>query len=174
MFGSHAEYYLERAMAREITIDEALNILDKCEEEALVVQPFNAQNPGGMCNCCGDCCGILRSLKRFPKPALHTSSNFYAVVDTAECTGCETCLERCQMEAITVSEDGVAGINIDRCIGCGLCVSGCPAGAIELHPKPDKEHYEPPKTGRETIMKMAHIRGKSLIPLAYLKENKKT
>ena len=44
-------------------------IIDKCDEDGLVPQPFVSQDAGGMCNCCGDCCGILRSIKMHPKPA---------------------------------------------------------------------------------------------------------
>lgn len=69
MFGSHADYYVDRGMGRWITQEEALGILDRCDEAGLVPQPYNAQNPGGLCNCCGDCCGILRALKKHPEPA---------------------------------------------------------------------------------------------------------
>ena len=158
-FGSHADYYVENGMGRYITIDEAREIVKKNEKAGLVMQPFNSQKIGGMCSCCGDCCGVLRSLKMHPSPAEMVQSNYYAQVDEAECTGCETCLERCQMEAIEV-DDGMAAIDLIRCIGCGLCVTTCPVDAIELVKKPDDELYQPPKTGAETYMKIMQERGK--------------
>ncbi|MBW2483662.1 MAG: 4Fe-4S binding protein [Deltaproteobacteria bacterium] len=158
-FGSHAEYYVENMMGRYITIDEAKEIVKKNEEAGLVMQPFNSQKIGGMCSCCGDCCGVLRSLKMHPRPAEMVQSNYFAQVDEAECTGCETCLERCQMEAIEV-DDGIAAIDLIRCIGCGLCVTTCPVDAIELVKKREDELYQPPKTGAETYMKIMQERGK--------------
>jgi ferredoxin len=158
-FGSHAEYYVENKMGRYITIDEAKEIVKKNEEDGLVMQPFNSQKIGGMCSCCGDCCGVLRSLKMHPSPAEMVQSNYFARVDEEECTGCETCLERCQMDAIDVV-DGIAGIKLERCIGCGLCVTTCPVDAIELVKKPEDELYEPPKSGAETYMRIMQERGK--------------
>ena len=158
-FGSHAEYYVENGMGRYITVDEARQIVKKNEEEGLVMQPFNSQKIGGMCSCCGDCCGVLRSLKMHPSPAEMVQSNYFARIDEEECTGCETCLERCQMDAIEV-EDGIAEIILNRCIGCGLCVTTCPVDAIELIKKPEEELYEPPKSGAETYMRIMQERGK--------------
>jgi NAD-dependent dihydropyrimidine dehydrogenase PreA subunit len=158
-FGSHADYYVENGMGRYITKEDAKAIIIKNEQDGLVMQPFNAQNVGGMCSCCGDCCGVLRSLKKQPKPAEAVQSNYFARVEDELCTGCETCLERCQMEAIDIT-DGLAGINLDRCIGCGLCVTTCPTEAILLIKKPDDLQYVPPKSGAETYMRIAQERGK--------------
>lgn len=167
MFGSHAEYYVDHEMGRWIEQEEALKILDMCEEAGLVPQPYNAQNPGGLCNCCGDCCGILRALKKQPKPAEMTVSNYFAVVDTELCVACETCLDRCQMDAITIGDDDCAHVNLDRCIGCGLCVTTCTTEALSLEPKPESIRREPPATGRDSMMQLANERGKSLIPLVF-------
>jgi Na+-translocating ferredoxin:NAD+ oxidoreductase RNF subunit RnfB len=158
-FGSHADYYVENGLGRYITKAEAKEILIKNEEAGLVMQPFNSQKVGGMCSCCGDCCGMLRSLKKQPNPAAAVQSNYFAQVDDELCTGCETCLERCQMEAIDVV-DGLANVDLDRCIGCGLCVTTCPDEAILLNKKPEDQLYEPPKSGAETYMRIAKERGK--------------
>ncbi len=158
-FGSHAEYYVENGMGRYISIEEAKAIVEKNEEDGLVMQPFNSRKIGGMCSCCGDCCGVLRSLKMHPTPAEMVQSNYFAQVDEAECTGCETCLDRCQMDAIDVT-DGIAGIDLERCIGCGLCVTTCPTDAIELIKKAEDQLYEPPKTGVETYIRIMQERGK--------------
>jgi electron transport complex protein RnfB len=158
-FGSHAEYYVENGMGRFITIEEAKQIVKKNEEAGLVMQPFNSQKIGGMCSCCGDCCGVLRSLKMHPHPAQMVQSNYFARVDEAQCTGCETCVDRCQIEAIEVV-DGISTIDLNRCIGCGLCVTTCPADAIELIKKPEDQLYEPPKTGAETYIRIMQERGK--------------
>jgi electron transport complex protein RnfB len=159
LFGSHAEYYAENGMGRFITKEEAKQILLKNEEAGLVMQPFNSQKVGGMCSCCGDCCGMLRSLKKQPNPAESVQSNYYARVDEALCTGCETCVDRCQMEAIEVI-DGISTVYLNRCIGCGLCVTTCPAEAIRLIKKADDQLYRPPKSGAETYIRIMQERGK--------------
>jgi len=164
IFGSHAEYYIENNLARLIDQKEALAILDKCEEAGLVNQPANMINPAGMCNCCGDCCGVLRALNRQPKPTEQVSNNYWAEVDPDLCVGCELCIDRCQMEAIHMSEDQISTINTDRCIGCGLCVTTCPEEALSLVEKPEDKQYKPPKSGMELMLKTAEKRGTSLIP----------
>ena len=169
MAGSHAEYYVDRGMGRWINHEEAFEILDRCEEAGLVPQPFNAQNPGGMCNCCGDCCGVLRGLKKHPKPVEMVIANYYTQVDPDLCSACETCLDRCQMEAIAIGDEDVAVVDLNRCIGCGLCVTTCTTEAMSLQPKPDAERREPPENAQTTLMELAQKRGKSLVPLSAMK-----
>ncbi len=158
-FGSHAAYYVENKMGRYISKTEAVEIIKNNEEAGLVMQPFNSQKVGGMCSCCGDCCGMLRSLKKQPNPAEAVQSNYYARVDDELCTGCETCVDRCQMEAVEVV-DGISTVDLKRCIGCGLCVTTCPTEAIQLVKKDDDRLYEPPKSGVETYMRIMQERGK--------------
>ena len=109
--------------------------------------------------CCGDCCGILRSLKMQPKPAEAARSNYRAVVDKEECTACEACVSRCQMDAIAI-DDGVAVIDRDRCIGCGNCVIACPAEGVKLEKKSADHLYTPPENFMQTYMAIAKERGK--------------
>lgn len=169
-FGSHADFYVENGLGRYITQEEALKVLDMCEEAGLVNQPASIVNPGGMCNCCGDCCGILRSLNRLPNPGERVMSSYFAISDPELCTGCETCIDRCQMNAITLSDNETVVINIDRCIGCGLCVTTCPAEAMLLELKPEEKRGSPMGSGQELMMKTAEARGTSLIPLSMQEE----
>jgi len=159
MFGSMGQYYLDRDMGREISLDEAIAIMDKCQEEGLVTQPATSQNPSGMCNCCGDCCGVLKALNKHPKPAEIVFSNHMAEVEADECSGCETCLDRCQMDALSMNDDDVAQVNNDRCIGCGLCVTTCPDEAIRLIQKPETGRRVPPANSAEQMMLLAKKRG---------------
>ncbi len=159
MFGSMGQYYLDRGIGREVSLEEAIGILGNCREAGLVTQPATSQNPSGMCNCCGDCCGVLRALNKHPKPAEIVFSNYTATVCGDECSGCEICLERCQMRAIDMNADNVAEVNGDRCIGCGLCVTDCPEEAIKLIPKPGTAYREPPPDTVSQMMAMAGKRG---------------
>ncbi len=159
MFGSMGQYYLDHDMGRKITVEEGIELLKKAQEAGLVTQPGTAQNPAGMCNCCGDCCGVLRTLRKLPNPGEIVYTNHFAVVAADDCTGCETCLDRCQMDAIFINDDDVAQIKPERCIGCGLCVTTCPTEAITLEAKPADKFVEPPKTSAEQMAHMAKIRG---------------
>ena len=132
MFGSMGQYYLDRDMGREVSLEEAVAIMDQCREAGLVTQPATAQNPSGMCNCCGDCCGVLTALNKHPRPVELVIANHRAEVSSEDCTGCEACLERCQMDALSMDTEETARVNPDRCIGCGLCVVTCPVEAIRL------------------------------------------
>ncbi len=169
MFGSQARYYIDRGTGRRITTDEALKILDQCEDAGLITMPFNAQTPANICNCCPDCCVVLGVLRKHPRPVELVKPSFYAVVDRERCEACEVCRERCPMDAITIGEDDAAEINLDRCIGCGLCVSTCPAEALRLDPRPEEQRLEPPETGPQAFMEIARMRGKMSVPQALAK-----
>lgn len=157
--GSSARHFVKQGIGRFISKEEAKEIIKNSDKNGLVLQPFNSQKVGTLCSCCGDCCGMLRSLKKQPVPSAAVQSNYYAVVDVEECNCCETCLERCQMEAIeSVNEKAV--IDLDRCIGCGLCVTTCETGAMSLLKKTDDHLYIPPKSITEMYMRIAKERGK--------------
>ncbi len=159
LFGSHASYYVDNGMGRYIDKEEAKAIVKRNDAAGLVMQPFNSQHVGGMCSCCGCCCGMLGSLKKQSNPAGAVKSNYYAQVDEQSCVGCETCVERCHMEAIEIRDD-TARVDLKRCIGCGLCVSSCPSDAMHLIKKSDEALYLPPETGMETYLRIARERGK--------------
>jgi Na+-translocating ferredoxin:NAD+ oxidoreductase subunit B len=168
-FGSHGSYYVDKGMGRWVTREEALEIIDKCDEAGLVPQPFNAQDAGGLCNCCGDCCGILRSIKLHPRPVDKVICNYFAEVDSDLCTACETCMDRCQMEAISIGSENTAEIDLNRCIGCGLCVTTCPTDALSLKRKSDADIRIPPEKSQQTIMDYFQKRGTSMLPLKVVK-----
>ncbi|WP_027360463.1 4Fe-4S binding protein [Desulforegula conservatrix] len=158
MFGAAADYYIENGLGREIKLDEALEIIKQSDEAGLILQPANAKQAGAICNCCGDCCGMIHSLKKQPSPAKAVKSSYYAGIKTEECVGCGICLDRCQMEAIKIEEDK-AEIDLNRCIGCGLCVTKCPTEAAFLVKKPEEDLYNPPENSMEMHIRMAQERG---------------
>lgn len=128
-----ADYAIERGTGREITREDAIDILKKCEEEGLVHVTNNSRSGGNLiCNCCDDCCinwpGALKNDKKFVAP-----SRFTAVVDADDCTACEICMDRCYFDAISMDgEAGTALINEANCMGCGLCLVTCEVEAITL------------------------------------------
>lgn len=134
-FGASA--YLDRGQARIISKEECLEIMDRAEREGLVLQPGNSLQPFCICLCCGCCCGVLASAKKYDKPAELIGHNFYVNVKNEACNGCSVCIKRCQMDAISI-EDKKAKIDLDRCIGCGLCVTTCKTEAMHLIEKKNK------------------------------------
>ncbi|MBN2467557.1 MAG: 4Fe-4S binding protein [Deltaproteobacteria bacterium] len=134
-FDQAAQYYIENGIGRKISAKELMDLLGMGEEQALVLCPTNTRKIVNICLCCGCCCGILRILKKFPRPADQVQSPFQACIDRELCTSCGTCKERCQIEAI-VDDNGVYEVDSGRCIGCGLCVPRCPANALTLVEKP--------------------------------------
>jgi hypothetical protein len=81
-FGDTARDIIEGGkVGRQITREEALEILKKNEEDGLVLQPSNAQKPDFICSCCGCCCGILRLHKAIPNPVGIWATNFHARVN---------------------------------------------------------------------------------------------
>jgi len=81
VFRTAAKMSIEKGLAREITKEEAFKILEKAEEDGLVLQPGNSQRPMNICTCCGCCCGVLTSQKQLPELSHFFATNFYAEVD---------------------------------------------------------------------------------------------
>jgi Na+-translocating ferredoxin:NAD+ oxidoreductase subunit B len=143
VFGEWAGRAIASGRSREITREEALEIIRQNEADGLVLQPTNYRKIDFLCSCCGDCCGILISQKMQPNPGAIWAHNFYAAVDPDQCSGCGTCAEKCQVNAAKMDEQkGYAVISLNRCIGCGNCVAACPSEAIKLVKK-EKETTPP-------------------------------
>ncbi len=132
-FGDWARHFISSGISREVSKEEALEIMRRNQEDGLVLQPTNYQKIDFVCACCGCCCGVLKIQKRMPKPAEQWTHNFHAAVAAEMCTACGICAEKCQVNAATLEEDKeYATINLDRCIGCGNCVAACPSEALQL------------------------------------------
>ncbi|MEJ5360006.1 MAG: 4Fe-4S binding protein [Desulfobacterales bacterium] len=157
IFGWGAEFYARNGLGRFISLEETLSILKTAEEEGLVIQPSNCREIVNICLCCGDCCQILKHLKRMPQPGRLASSAFLATLDETRCTACGTCGGRCPMEAIGLQDDRVR-FDPDRCIGCGLCVSTCPGEALRLVRRPPETAPPVPKDMREAFLLRTKMR----------------
>ena len=158
MVGPMAQYYLENKMGREITLEEAMEIIAKSREQGLVTQTQSTTRPFMICNCCKCCCGFLGAVRRMPNPASLVVSNYYAVVDPETCIGCGTCIDICQTQAITLDENNIARVDINRCIGCGLCEPVCPEEARSLVLKTKEEINEPKESLHEQMIRAAKRR----------------
>ena len=123
--------------AREITLDEALDVLEKTHEAGLVHMAYGHgefYEPGvinSVCSCCSCCCGILSGVLRFGLYPHLLTSHAISVTDASSCTDCGECIDRCQFGAREMVDSSFS-FNQDLCFGCGLCVSTCPTYAITL------------------------------------------
>jgi Fe-S-cluster-containing hydrogenase component 2 len=146
---------------RKISKAEAYAVLRKAEEGGLVHLSRNVVNGQDfICNCCGCCCGVLRSINEFKiDPSLLIKSNYFARIDQDLCTQCGVCAdERCQVKAV-VEEDGAYRVIESQCIGCGLCVTTCPTDAVTLVAKQPSARELPPENEDQWFEKRAQARG---------------
>jgi Pyruvate/2-oxoacid:ferredoxin oxidoreductase delta subunit len=157
--GMFANMVVRNGRGRAISMEEALAILQRAEEAGLVLQPANAKESLFICTCCGCCCGVLRSLKRYPEPAKLVASAFLASLNTETCKGCGLCTKRCQMEALHL-DNKKAVQDLNRCIGCGLCVTTCPTHSLSLVRKPKEKQPYVPKDIIDTNIRLGKARGK--------------
>jgi len=132
---------------REVTREEALELLEKCEEEGLVHNTYNVQRePFFVCNCCSCCCGLLRALNEHGAPYMIARSNYVSEIDPDSCSVCGVCDEgRCPVDAIGEGDDGYQ-VDEALCLGCGVCAIACEYDAIQLVARPEEDRITPPKT----------------------------
>ena len=106
--GDMAEYAVETQKGgRYISYEEALEILQKAEDNGFVHQITNIDGENkilGICNCNVNICNALRTSQLFNTPNMSRSAY-------------------------------VARVNAEDCVACGRCVEYCPAGAVKLGQK---------------------------------------
>ena len=172
-FDRLAHYIVENDMGREITREEAHEILRQAAEEGLVHGLGNQQEGADtICNCCQCCCVFLEAYHKLGHAEGLVPSNYRARPNTELCIGDGLCVKRCPMEAIhledspeaknrvtTITDDNgkvkelknktgkVAVINTEICIGCGVCAYKCSTKSLMLERCQVITH--PPKDVRE-------------------------
>ncbi len=131
-FGTFARFMVNQDMAREISVEETIEVLKVAREEGLVHVSNNMDGHlESICNCCtcGGCYWLLTA-KEINRGVL-LPSNYVAKVNESECMACGQCTDRCPMEAIEIGVKNCAEVNADSCIGCGVCTI-CDVEAIKL------------------------------------------
>ena len=104
--GKGAEHYIRTGRARQITREEALEIVRRAEENGLMHDIPNIEGAGesaAICNCCACACFGLRAGLMFgARDAIR--SNFVAEVDEAKCVACAQCVEVCPGNALKLGQ----------------------------------------------------------------------
>lgn len=147
-FGKSAEFVIERGFAKEVTKEEAKQMLKRAEDYGLVHKVFHSQlnlkkDLDGICNCCKCCCGLFRMHYEGSMP-IYTLATYMPRVIVDKCIGCGTCEEKCPMEAIALNSDEKAEVKEERCIGCGVCARFCPEEAIKIERTGPRNVLVPP------------------------------
>ena len=128
-----AEFVIDKGLAREISKDEAHQIMENSEKEGLVHMVDNAQGQiKHTCNCCGHYCwnvGIIRR-RKIPRDQL-MAVYFIRETELDECIGCGACADICPVDAVVMVEDKPR-VDQEWCIGCGVCAIQCPADVISI------------------------------------------
>lgn len=133
--GFFGEYFLRLGEGRELSVEEAHQLVDKNARLGLIFTTDNSRDPNHqiLCCCCGCCCSLLKGITRFEEKNENCTAraNYLAAVDQDLCQGCGLCLERCVFEAVQMDNEK-AFVSPDKCFGCGVCAVTCPTEAIGL------------------------------------------
>jgi len=130
-FNTAAESLVKHQIAKKISKEEALAVLDRCVDYGLVQIGDNVQNEvNWMCNCCGCCCEAIQAYKKIGYRR-KINSNFFALVSSEKCVACSVCVSKCPVEAIKIVNKK-AVVDKDICIGCGVCKRQCGVSAISI------------------------------------------
>ncbi len=164
-FGGTADSLIRHNFAREVTVSECMELLEKAYEHNLVQIGENEQEGVPfICNCCGCCCEALQAIKRFGTLQSISTTNFIPAIHDDKCNGCGLCKMMCPVDAIEITFDNSAAFNKkarimeDTCLGCGICSKVCKRGALTL--KSREKHVITPVNSVHRIVLMAIERGK--------------
>ena len=104
--GKGAEHYIRSGRARQISREEAYEIVKRVEENGLMHDIPNIEGSGetsAICNCCACACFGLRAGMMFgARDAIR--SNFVAEVDESKCVACAQCVEVCPGNALKLGQ----------------------------------------------------------------------
>ena len=100
-----AEYYIRTGRAREVTREEAFEIIRKAEENGLMHSIPNIDNgkTHAICNCCACSCYSMRNGIMFNSPDM-IRSNYVSEVNPENCVACGQCVENCPTNALKLGQ----------------------------------------------------------------------
>lgn len=166
-FNNSAASLIRSRYAREVDVEETLDLLQEAYENNLVQFGENVRNQVNfICNCCGCCCEAMIAQRRFSvMNPIHTT-NFLPIINEETCNGCSRCVNVCPVEAMTlVSSNNAhhpkmkkAKVDESICLGCAVCVRNCPSDSISL--KSREKRVITPMDGMHRAVMMAIERGK--------------
>jgi len=130
--GEAARWFVQHNQGREITFEDAMELLKKANADGLV---HSININGFICNCCDDCCPLFVGFHQFNTKTM-IPSPFMPKIDESDCIACGDCADLCPVKAITV--ENIAVVDPDICIGCGVCITHCPSEAMAFMRRPEQ------------------------------------
>jgi len=104
--GHAAEYYIRTGRGRQITREEAFEIIRRAEENGLMHTIPNFDGNGkthAICNCCGCSCFAMRIANMYQNNDM-VRSNYLAEVTKDKCVACGECVVNCPTNAVRLGE----------------------------------------------------------------------
>lgn len=104
--GDMADYCRETGKGRDITYEEAVEILRNAEKNGFVHQITNIDGENkifAICNCNVNICNALRTSQLFNTPNMSRSA-YTAEVDKKNCVACGKCVEYCPAGAVKLGQ----------------------------------------------------------------------
>jgi len=165
-FDELAQMKLQTDYARQVTYEEAMQILYECETHGLVHNVSNCEGKiQTLCNCCECSCGVIKAWKRGMRNTT-SPSRFVVHLDAAKCTHRQDCVSACPVDALSMVA-GKLSLDALKCLGCGLCVTACQEGALHMviREKPPKIYKDNDALYRSIYAESAvGLLGRSLVP----------
>jgi ferredoxin len=161
-FGSSG-YMTRRRLARTASKAEVRDLLAMAAERRLVLNADSVRTGVSfLCLCCGCCCNVLGSIRKFGLSNIVVTSGYMAAVRSPPCTGCGKCARACPIEAIEMTPQGRGSVKRPRvdesfCIGCGVCALSCPSRAMTMEAR--KQRALLPENTVERVILQALERG---------------
>jgi len=137
-FGDIAVMYANWGYGRIVSKTEAMDILKDVRNKGAVHSVIHEKDDLNLpalaiCNCCWDCCGILKPYNMGAMALKYKSSFTARIKDHDACKGCGNCEKYCPTTAMKLNDKKVS-FNSDKCIGCGQCAYQCRQNNIEIYP----------------------------------------
>lgn len=111
-----AEYYIKTGRGKEITKEEAFEIIKRAEDNGLMHSVPNLDTPGhthAICNCCGCGCYAMRLANEFLNNDI-VRSNYKSAVDESKCVACGECVDVCPTNALRLGQKLCSNTPIDE------------------------------------------------------------
>jgi NAD-dependent dihydropyrimidine dehydrogenase PreA subunit len=137
-FGGMAAAWEKFGYGRRISKTEAFDMLKEVRDKGAVHSVVHDRDDYrrpiiAICNCCWDCCGILKPYNMGSVPLMYHASYAASIKADADCKGCGNCERFCPTTAMRLADKKVS-LKGDKCIGCGQCALQCRQNNIEMYP----------------------------------------